>query len=200
MKKISPLTLSLLCIFLMSFLILVPAVLTTEAQTTTSNPAETTANGNDDPEPFFNLAVCYEGALGEQSTAGRFGYIGRNLDGETVNRNTVTNGGQQPAGITVGENTERIWSTNTYALNSNNHVWTVRIGSRSKTSTLDKLGGRNSIVTEQNQCPSENEPGTDIPEVSYPILLTLIGGGIIGGLFLGFMYANKSPQNVTEKN
>ncbi|RJR24374.1 DUF4215 domain-containing protein [Candidatus Microgenomates bacterium] len=106
------------------------------------------------PDPYFNLAVCYEGSLGTQATEARFGYLARDLSLESVvERNTLTNGGSLPQGIPLGQNSERVWSTNTYVLNSNNYVWTVKINGKQKTATIDKLGGKNSIVTEQNQCP-----------------------------------------------
>lgn len=202
--------LTLLLTLFFSLFALSETVLAQTSQETSSSPvpAESRDRDDDDEEDedddedddrsniYFNLAVCYEGAVGEQSTAARFGYLARDMgNNANVQRNTVTNGGAQPQGISLGQNSERTWSTNTYALNSNNYVWTVRIDGKTKTATIDRLNGSNSLVTAQNSCPggssNENEPGTDIPEVSYPVLFTIIGGGIIGGLFIGYLAGEK---------
>lgn len=108
--------------------------------------------------PYFNLAVCYIGEPGVYASEAKFGYLARDLTDEEVFTNSVSNGGIIPEGIPVGENTERIWSTNNYTLNANPYVWSVKIGSSQKTATISSvyiegIGGVNSLVTEQNQCP-----------------------------------------------
>lgn len=40
----------------------------------------------------------------------------------------------------------------------------------------------------------ENEPGTDIPEVSYPALFGIAGGSMIIGLLVGLMLKSKGPE------
>lgn len=40
----------------------------------------------------------------------------------------------------------------------------------------------------------ENEPGTDIPEVSYPALFGIAGGSMIIGLLVGLMLKSKGPK------
>jgi len=118
---------------------------------------------------YFNLAVCYEGNIGEQSEAGRFGYFAEELgEYSNVQKNQITNGGLDPEfeGIEIGDNTSRIWSENTYELNSNNYVWTLKIDGKQKTTTLDKLNGKNSLVNENNQCPQSEPNDSIVPEMS----------------------------------
>lgn len=106
-----------------------------------------------EPKPYFNLAVCYEGNYGEQPNEARFGYLAKNLIDASVDRNTVTNGGQLPQGIPVGSNSPRVWSSNTYQMNANNYVWTVTIDGKTKTSTIDRLNGHSPEFYDNMRCP-----------------------------------------------
>jgi cysteine-rich repeat protein len=107
------------------------------------------------PEAYFNLAVCYIGAIGQQATNARFGYLAHDILFGNVQVNTMTNNGILPQGIPVGQNSPRVWSTNVYQLNLNNYVWTVKIDGVQKTATIDMLDGPFSTVTQYNQCPIE---------------------------------------------
>lgn len=109
-------------------------------------------------QPYHNLAVCYEGEIGDQAVEARFGYFAENLQDPEVFVNKVTGATMLPQDIPVGENSERVWSSNPYTLHDGNIVWTVKLGDRQKTATIDKLGGKNSVVTESNQCPQGPEP------------------------------------------
>ncbi len=103
--------------------------------------------------PYFNLAVCYLGAAGSQTTQAKYGYLASNLNPGNVTRNTVTNGGIVPQNVPVGSNTVRVWSSNAYQMNANNFVWTVSIDGTTKTSTIDTLNGHAPSFYDTMRCP-----------------------------------------------
>ena len=100
--------------------------------------------------PYFNLAVCYEGSVGDASKYARFGYLATDLKG-VVSKNSITSG-ITPTGIDVGKNSSRVWSTNNYALTSSNITWTVSIDGLTKTSAIAPSGSANAVVTASNRC------------------------------------------------
>jgi len=104
-------------------------------------------------DPYFNLAVCYEGEMGSYATSAKFGYFARDLVTGNVEMNKVTPiGNVNPEGISVESNSERVWSSNSYSLGASNIVWSLRIDGIVKTATIANLGHANSIVTTSNQC------------------------------------------------
>lgn len=199
----------------MSFLVLVPAILTAEAQTNTSNPAETRNNDDDDDDDEEDddqddddddSSSCECDGKVNALTLKYNGTEAATVSVEQRQRGTIFSQVVQPGAtfsLTGRDNQNTLGPEITIFINGEES--TAIHTSCSKVIEVGQTYGSFTITagTSRNNgplCVSENEPGTDIPEVSYPVLFALIGGGIIGGLVIGFMYGKQSPQNVTKKN
>ena len=100
--------------------------------------------------PYFNVFSCYIGTVGELAQSARFGYEANNLISGIIQTNEINNNGILPLVLNLGQNSNIVWSENTYSTNIN-YVWKLRIDGKTKTANIrssDKL------ITPHNQCPN----------------------------------------------
>ncbi|MFH1712349.1 MAG: hypothetical protein ABH846_03905, partial [Patescibacteria group bacterium] len=112
------------------------------------------------PKPAFSLSSCYVGDVGDDATEAKFGYQANDMGAGVVDRNTVSHDNNSPEGLPLGSDSELVWSTNTYTLGANNLIWNLQIDGKTETASLDRAGGQSTVITSENQCPSEDPQPT----------------------------------------